>query len=153
MDILGRNDRYVRCQGMLHVVEKGDTLYKIAKKHGVPLSRILFANPYVDVYNLQVGDEVCVPIVRPRSDAPEAVQSRDGVAVRRVDAPMPGQFQEHAAVRHVDAPEDGLPQEGGSARREDGGLPYADLAKPDMDGSWTRGAMSGVFEEKTGGGF
>ena len=52
------------CSGMLHVVEKGDTLYKIAKKYGVPLSKVMYANPYVNVYNLQVGDEICVPMWR-----------------------------------------------------------------------------------------
>ena len=26
----------------------------------------MFANPYVDVYNLQVGDEICVPVMTPR---------------------------------------------------------------------------------------
>lgn len=52
------------CRGFLHVVEKGDTLYKISRKYRVPLARILLANPYVDIYNLQVGDEICVPKMR-----------------------------------------------------------------------------------------
>ncbi len=49
------------CIGFIHTIEKGDTLYKIGKKYGVRVSELLFANPYVDVYNLQVGDEICIP--------------------------------------------------------------------------------------------
>ena len=46
---------------MVHKVVEGDTMYTIAKMHGVRLIDILKANPYVNVYNLQVGDEICVP--------------------------------------------------------------------------------------------
>ncbi|MBQ8185153.1 MAG: LysM peptidoglycan-binding domain-containing protein [Lachnospiraceae bacterium] len=52
------------CRGFLHVVEDGDTLYWLSKRYEVPLSSILLANPYVNVYNLQKGDEICIP--RPR---------------------------------------------------------------------------------------
>lgn len=68
---LGRNDEQMQCRGILHIVEAGDTLYKIGKKHGVPVSRIMYANPYVNVYNLQVGDEICVPVMSPRMPAGE----------------------------------------------------------------------------------
>ena len=59
----GSNGERMRCRGVLHIVKNGDTLYKIAKKHGVPLSWVMYANPYVDVYNLQIGDEICVPML------------------------------------------------------------------------------------------
>ncbi len=49
------------CIGFIHTVEKGDTLYKIGKKYGVRVSALLYANPYVDVYSLQAGDEICIP--------------------------------------------------------------------------------------------
>ena len=49
------------CTGFIHTAEKGDTLYKIGKKYGVSVSALFFANPYVDVYNLQAGDEICIP--------------------------------------------------------------------------------------------
>ena len=49
------------CVGFIHTIEKGDTLYKIGKKYEVRVSALLFANPYVDVYNLQPGDELCIP--------------------------------------------------------------------------------------------
>lgn len=54
-----------RCYGFIHVIEKGDTLYKLGKKYGVKVSALMFANPYVNVYNLQVGDELCIPRLRP----------------------------------------------------------------------------------------
>lgn len=39
----------------------GDTLYKLSKMYGVRLIDILKENPYVNVYNLQIGDEICIP--------------------------------------------------------------------------------------------
>lgn len=50
------------CEGQIHVIKAGDTLYSISRMHRVPLAMILRANPYVDVYNLQVGDEICIPV-------------------------------------------------------------------------------------------
>lgn len=49
------------CPGVIHVVKKGDTLYEISRMHHVSVQRIMFANPYVNVYNLQIGDELCIP--------------------------------------------------------------------------------------------
>lgn len=46
---------------MIHVVEPGDTLYRLSRKYRVGLTAILYANPFVDVYNMQVGDEICIP--------------------------------------------------------------------------------------------
>lgn len=56
------NKRY--CNGMVHVIKQGETLYQLSRKYRVPLALILRANPYVDVYNLQVGQEICIPMVR-----------------------------------------------------------------------------------------
>lgn len=61
-----RNNEQMQCRGILHIVEDGDTLYKIGKKYGVSVSKIMYANPYVNVYNLQTGDEICVPVMLPR---------------------------------------------------------------------------------------
>lgn len=52
---------YDYCNGTIYVIKKGDTLYSISRKYNVPLAMILRANPYADVYNLKVGDEICVP--------------------------------------------------------------------------------------------
>ena len=49
------------CRGVLHVIDPWDTLYLLGKKYHVTVMSIMNANPYVDVYNLQVGDELCIP--------------------------------------------------------------------------------------------
>ncbi|QAT42454.1 LysM peptidoglycan-binding domain-containing protein [Aminipila luticellarii] len=49
------------CQGTLYTVERGDTLYMIAKMHGVTLNAIMEANPDIDPYNLRVGMKLCIP--------------------------------------------------------------------------------------------
>ena len=49
------------CNGHMHMIKKGDTLYALSRRYHVPLEVMLRANPYVDVYNLQPGDTVCIP--------------------------------------------------------------------------------------------
>ncbi len=60
---------YEYCDGITHTIKKGDTLYEISREHKVPLSMLLRANPYVDVFNLQVGDTICVPTKKPIENA------------------------------------------------------------------------------------
>lgn len=56
------------CRGMVHVIEKGDTLYQLGKRYHVSVGQLMFANPFVNVYNLQIGDELCIPIsIQPRT--------------------------------------------------------------------------------------
>lgn len=50
------------CNGMIYTVKENDTLYSISRRYNVPLALILRANPYVDIYNLQIGDELCIPV-------------------------------------------------------------------------------------------
>nr|WP_227019136.1 LysM peptidoglycan-binding domain-containing protein [Sinanaerobacter chloroacetimidivorans] len=49
------------CDGMIHTVRPGDTLYMLAKEHNVTLDAIIKANPQVDCYMLQVGMKLCIP--------------------------------------------------------------------------------------------
>ena len=44
-----------------HVVAPGDTLYLIAKKHGIKLDSLMRANPNIDPYNMLIGTELCIP--------------------------------------------------------------------------------------------
>ena len=44
-----------------YVVVPGDTLYLIAKKHGIKLDNLMRANPNIDPYNLLIGTELCIP--------------------------------------------------------------------------------------------
>ena len=54
------NQRF--CNGMIHVIRSGDNLYQLRRSYRVPLALILRANPYVDVYNLRPGQEICIPM-------------------------------------------------------------------------------------------
>lgn len=55
---------YDNCDGMTYTIKQGDTLYGISRKYDVPLAMILHANPYADVYRLNVGDTICIPMKR-----------------------------------------------------------------------------------------
>lgn len=46
----------------IHVVEAGDTLYLIAKKHQIKLDSLMHANPNIDPYNLLIGTELKIPV-------------------------------------------------------------------------------------------
>ena len=56
---------YEYCGGIVHEIRQGDTLYQLSREYSVPLALLLRANPYVDVYNLQVGDTLCIPRMMP----------------------------------------------------------------------------------------
>ena len=47
--------------GFIHVIEQGDTLYKLGKRYGVTVSDIMFDNPCLNLYYLQIVDELCIP--------------------------------------------------------------------------------------------
>lgn len=66
------------CRGIIHVIEKGDTLYNLGQRYHVSVSRIMYANPYVNIYNLQIGDELCIPVgPQPRmEEEPEDMMPR-----------------------------------------------------------------------------
>lgn len=50
------------CRGIVHTVVKGDNLYRLGKLYGVPLEDIFEANPKADIYNLKIGDKICIPM-------------------------------------------------------------------------------------------
>ncbi len=57
-----------RCRGFIYIIEEGDTLYKLSKRYDVKLNDITRLNPYVNVYNLQIGEEICMPTVIDKGD-------------------------------------------------------------------------------------
>lgn len=79
---------YEYCNGHMHTIKKGDTLYALSRRYHVPLEVMLRANPYVDVYNLQPGDTVCIPgkkadgcslgQIMPRMDGGQEQMAPDG---------------------------------------------------------------------------
>lgn len=58
------NDYFKNCMGIIHYVKRGDTLYSISRMHGVTIDELIDANPMINVYNMQEGDEVCVPVMQ-----------------------------------------------------------------------------------------
>ncbi len=46
----------------IHLINKGDTLYKLSRQYDVKLTDIMRLNPYINVYNLNVGDELLIPV-------------------------------------------------------------------------------------------
>jgi hypothetical protein len=57
---------------ILHVIQRDDTFYNLARRYGVDLDDILRLNPCADPQNLQVGQIVVIPCPRrPRRDDPE----------------------------------------------------------------------------------
>ena len=50
------------CEGVIHEIKRNDTLYKLSRFYKVPLKDIMEKNPSVDVYNLKIGDKLCIPM-------------------------------------------------------------------------------------------
>ncbi len=57
---------------LYHIVNAGDTLYSISRGYGVPLSRLMEANPEVDPYNLLIGYRLFIPSHYPQ---PQPIQT------------------------------------------------------------------------------
>ncbi len=57
------NKNFLHCEGMAYNIKQGDTLYSISRRYSIPLAMLLQANPYADMYNLQIGDEICIPMI------------------------------------------------------------------------------------------
>lgn len=53
---------YNSCGGIVYTIKEGDTLYSISGRFQVPVALILRANPLADIYNLQVGARLCIPM-------------------------------------------------------------------------------------------
>ena len=48
---------------LYYVIKQGDTLYSISRKYNVDVNTIIMANPFINVYNLQPGDTICLPCI------------------------------------------------------------------------------------------
>ncbi len=51
-----------------YVIQKGDTLYSISRHFNTGLAAIMAANPLVNVYNLMVGEVICIPMSVPSNN-------------------------------------------------------------------------------------
>lgn len=52
----------MNCKGTIYKVEKGDTLYSISRKYQLKVRDLMRANPFVNVYQLRIGEELCIPV-------------------------------------------------------------------------------------------
>lgn len=48
---------------LFYEVKQGDTLYSISRSYNVEINEIIMANPFINVYNLQIGDVIYLPCV------------------------------------------------------------------------------------------
>lgn len=52
-----------KCNGTIYEVKEGDTIYNISRRYGVTVNDILNNNRFVNIYNLQIGDKLCIPVM------------------------------------------------------------------------------------------
>ncbi len=118
-----------RPQGVRHILERGQTLYSLARLYDVPLKTLMAANHITDPRSVRAGTAIFVPGARERRDYPResaAAEHREG---RGDDS------EEHRAVREAGvadlSPEDdenddeevdhtGPPDDGRSVERRSG---------------------------------
>ena len=49
------------CPGFTYTIQMGDTLFSLARRFNTTVEAILAANPGLDPYRLQIGQEICIP--------------------------------------------------------------------------------------------
>ena len=147
---------YEFCDGMTHTIKKGDTLYSISRMHDVPIAMIMRANPYVDVYNLRVGDTICIPVMpdnmqqRRNNDTQlqndmrgrnSDTQLRNDMQGRNSDTQLQNDMQRNNSSTSVQngtmtapAMSDIRPQEGTTDNTSDSD----DICESGMSGEWAR---------------
>lgn len=52
--------QYYVCTAM-YTIQTGDTLYSISRKYNVPVSVLMEANSITNPYDLQIGQQICIP--------------------------------------------------------------------------------------------
>ncbi len=57
--------------GTVYVIKSGDTFYSLAQRYNTTVEAIMTANPGVDPDNLQIGQEICIPVAPPPTTCPE----------------------------------------------------------------------------------
>ena len=92
------------CHGITHVIKEGDTLYTISRSYRVPLGLLLRSNPYLDIYNLQIGDEICIPCMKYNS--PGAMKPGEARPGAGDDCPYAGKppFYKYPACKEITNP-------------------------------------------------
>lgn len=50
------------CPGRTYTIRPGDTFFGLARRFGITVRDLMAANPGVDPHNLQVGQQICIPV-------------------------------------------------------------------------------------------
>lgn len=74
-------ERRPSCRGQIYKVKQGDTLYSISRKYNLRVRDLMRANPFVNVYQLQIGEELCIPVM----PAPDPIPGIRPYVVKRED--------------------------------------------------------------------
>ncbi len=53
-----------KCDGIVHTIRRGDTLYLLSRRYNVSVNDIMNANRNINIYNLRIGDQLCIPVRR-----------------------------------------------------------------------------------------
>ena len=53
------------------MIQQGDTLYSLSRRYRVSVDAIIRANPGVNIYNLHINDELCIPVMMNNRPMPE----------------------------------------------------------------------------------
>ena len=95
------------CKGYVHVVKAEDTLYKLARQYDVKLFDIMRLNPYVNVYNLQIGDEICIPTTPARPEKNYVVNVGDTIqkVLQALDMDFEDLARWNPMIKDVELPE------------------------------------------------
>ncbi len=123
------------CRGLVHVIQKGDTLYRLGKQYHVSVTQLMFANPFVDVYNLQIGDELCIPAAIQPRQAGNMQESLSG----GMGAGEPGQGKRQEAPSPSVEMWDTEPSGGMGEEQESHYLRFPIEREPAMPGSFSGG--------------
>jgi len=93
----GRPRAAARGPGITHVVAPGDTLWGIAREHGVPLPALLRANGLAPSARIRAGQRLAIPLtaLRPGSQEPPSLadivlEPPTAVPAIRLVRPVPG---------------------------------------------------------------
>lgn len=79
-----------KCNGIVHTIRRGDTLYLLSRHYNVTINEIMRANSNINVYNLQVGDQICIPVRRPTPTPPNILGQLFNPNQNQNQGQMPG---------------------------------------------------------------
>jgi LysM repeat protein len=51
-----------RCNGIVHEIKRGDTLYTLSRLYNVSVGNIMRENKGINPYNLMIGEKICIPM-------------------------------------------------------------------------------------------